>query len=870
MKCPAVSYAAIVVVAFFTASSVKGAIWVSPDGDDANPGTEARPLLTLEHARDVVRTINQGMTEDLVVHIGRGTYRLDKPLVFGPSDSGTHGHRIIYEAAGDQRATISGGIAVKGWKLLDPARNLWTAPAPAGLAATRQLYIDGVRAKRTQGRLPVTVKETPTGYTASSPIMAAWKNPADIEFVYTGGNAIWSEPSVGLGSWTEPRCPVAAIEGTAITMVQPAWDNETKRVMYADPKFHRTANLVGPTSVGKQPAYVENAYELLGTPGQWYFDRPARALYYVPRPGEDMNRADIEAPVLEALIVGEGTAEQPVHDLLFKGLVFEYATWLFPSGPEGFPEIQANYLVTGEKGYAVQGLGELAPGGTSPYGAWTKTPGNVRFVRSSGVGFLDDAFVHLGAAGLELGDGSKNDFVEGCVFTDISANGCELGGVGFPDATEDLLTRDNRIVDNHLYNVGAEFHGGIPIVVGYAQRTRVAHNQIDHIPYAAISMGWGGWPDKVHKPGVANFSRENVVTQNLIFDLMGMLSDGGGIYTQGLTGPTLAEGEKVTANVVRDQSSSGHAIYTDNGSCNITVAGNVMFHTNHDNWGSRHADYYNGADGKTNDPLLIEGNYWQQGDADVSAKGVAESGNHLIVSLDQVPTALLEEAGLEPAFRKILAESFTHPTVPEPPTRVAADAEDGCAFVTWSPACFEGGSPVISYEVTASSGERAVVSSEEFRNRGYARIIGLANGKTQTFTVSAINTRGASVTSLPSRPVVPERRGSVTPPSAPLRVSARIRDGNASIHWEGPLSDGGGPILAYVVTVNPGGRQVVFEGRKILTLGTSPKTGNGHQTFDVIGGVPAGKGFTFSIAAVNAAGAGTPAVVPPDRAQMQQ
>src|SRR5580704_10737309 len=154
--------------------------------------------------------------------------------------------------------------------------------------------------------------------------MAKWRNPSDIEFVYTGGNPIWSEPSVGLGSWTEPRCPVAAIDGTTITMVQPAWDNSTKRVMYADPQFHRTANLVGPASVGKQPAYVENAYELLGTPGQWYLDRPARKFYYVPRSGEDLAKADVEVPLLETLVAGD----EPVRNVVFQGLRFEYATWL--------------------------------------------------------------------------------------------------------------------------------------------------------------------------------------------------------------------------------------------------------------------------------------------------------------------------------------------------------------------------------------------------------------------------------------------------------------------------------------------------------------------------------------------------------------
>jgi hypothetical protein len=134
--------------------------------------------------------------------------------------------------------------------------------------------------------------------------------------------------------------------------------------------------------------------------------------------------------------------------------------------------------------------------------------------------------------------------VEGCIFTDISGNGFELGNVNMPDAQGSDITADNRIASNHFYNVGAEFRGGIPIVVGYAQRTRVEHNQIDHVPYAAISMGWGGWPDKIKKPGVTNFSKENIVAYNLIFDLMLVLADGGGIYTQGITGGNLAEGEK--------------------------------------------------------------------------------------------------------------------------------------------------------------------------------------------------------------------------------------------------------------------------------------------------------------------------------------
>jgi fibronectin type III domain protein len=841
------------------AGALRADVYVSPGGNDGNDGSPGHPVRTLAHARDLARARPLSAAGGITIYLADGTYRLAEPLVLSPADSGRNGFDVVYAAEAGAHPIISGGIRVTGWTLVDAGRNLWRAPAPAALHATRQLYVDGVRAPRTQGRLPVSLKMTATGYVASAPVMAAWRNPGDLEFVYTGGNEVWSEGSYGLGAWTEPRCPVASIAGETITMAQPAWDNCTKRVMFPDRSFNRPANLVGPVSVGKRPEYVENAYELLGTPGQWYFDRAARLIYYTPRPGEDLSRADVEAPRLERLIVGRGTPEDPVHNLVFRGLQFSYATWVYPSSPEGFPEIQANYLVTGPGGYASQGLGSLYPGGTFPYGNWTKTPGNLAFGASAQVSFLGDTFVHLGAAGLELGDGSQGDTVTGCVFTDISGNGLELGGVDQPEAPAPLVTRDNRILNNHFYNIGAEYHGGIAIVVGYAQRTVIAHNQIDHVPYSGISIGWGGWPDKVRQAGVANNSERNLIDENLIFAHMLVLADGAGIYTQGLTGPSLAAGERVSGNVVRDQFGSGHAIYSDNGSCNMTIAGNVMYHTNHDNWGGRHRDYYPGHHGEVNDPITVRGNYWQQGDPDADAENVRYAGNHLIGALAEVPARVLAGAGLEPAFRALLAEPSGPPVAPEPPRRVAAAAGAGFALVTWNPAIFEGGAPVESYTVTSSAGDRATLTAAEYSDRAFVRLDGLRNGVPYTFTVAATNAHGTSGPSLPSAPVTPEAK-TIAPPSAPLHVEALLADGRASLHFQAPQSDGGTPITSYVFTVNPGGRRVVFAGRAVLALGLSkPGARPGHTIFGVVDDLPAGPAYAFTVAAVNAAGEGAPA-----------
>jgi hypothetical protein len=832
------------------AAAARSDIYVSPDGDDTHAGTKESPIRTLQHARDLARSRDREMQSDLTIHFGPGTYRLSEPVVLEPEDSGTGGHNLVFRAEPGARPVISGSVQVTGWKLADAARNLWSAPAPAALKNTRQLYVDGGRKPRASGRAPAQLTQTENGYRDGSETLAHWRNPGDIEFVYTGGDSIWGERSTGMGGWTEPRCPVAGIEGTTITMAQPCWNNSTRRVMLPPSiPFNRPANLVGPATLqGKQPAYIENAFELLSTPGQWYFDRTARKIYYMASAGEDVTKEDVEAPVLEKLISGKGQSGAPVHSIVFSGLQFSYATWLFPSSGEGFSEIQANYLVTGEDGYSAQGLDSLVPNGKEPFGAWTKSAANVSFSYDHDIQFLNDAFVHLGAAGLDLGNGSQSNLVEGCIFTDVSGCGLELGDVTLPQATDAEATRDNRILNNHIYNIGAEFHGAIGIVIGYAQRTTIQYNQIDHVPYSGISIGWGGWLDKIHRPGLANVSRDNVIANNHIFNHMLLLSDGGGIYNQGLTGPTLADGEKIIGNVVHDQFGSGHGIYTDNGSGLITIKSNVFYHPNHDNWAAPRADYRDNKNGKERTPFDVEDNYWQGNDYHSQGAQVVK-GNHIILRPEQAPSNILENAGLRPGFKAILNERFSKLAAPESPRRVVAAAGNGCALVSWNPSIFDGGAPVESYIIISSTGGEAAISASEFQRLAYVKIGALSDGVNYTFTVRAVNANGVSAPSIPSRPITLHSQ-SMRPPGPPQLKSAIVHEGRGSVCFQAPQSNGGSPIIAYKFVIEPGHRELELTGRTTLTLDGR------HATYFPVDDLKAGTSYTCTVSAVNASGEG--------------
>jgi hypothetical protein len=828
-------------------------VYVSPSGTDWAPGTAHRPVRTLERARDLVRSRAPRMTHDLTVHLGPGVFRLGEPLSLDARDSGANGHRVIWQGSADPASTeLSGGKRVTGWRPVPPHPGLFAAPAPAGLANTRQLYVDGVREQRARGPLPVTVTTNETGYTASADTLAHWRNPQDIEFVYTAGEALWNIQRDGLGQWTEPRCPLGSVIGTTITMAQPCWNNSTKRVVFPNIPG-RSVNMVGPYDLtnGRHPTYVENALELLDTPGEWYLDRSAHLVYYLPRPGQDLRRADVEMPALEKLVDARGTAGTPIHDVSFRGLRYSYATWLTPSSPEGFSEIQAGYTNTGADGWAVQGLCQYVPNGTCPYASWTKEPANVSVLHGQRVEFSDSVFSHLGAAGLDLADGTKESSVRGNVFTDISGNGVQIGGVDKPlPATDADAVRDVQVTDNHLYGMPREFHGGVPIVNGYTVHDTISHNQIDHVGYSAISVGWGGWPDKIKQPPTPNLSHDNTISDNLIYDYMLMLDDGGGIYTQGITGSSLDDGEKVTGNVVHDQWGLGKGIYTDNGNTYETIRGNVIYRTPYFNVGTVHVDYRDGLG--NNDPTLTENNYWEQGDRDGVNKGAITRGNRLLADPADAPPDIVANAGLEPGYRALLTRRVGGWGPAEAPSRAGTFAMSGKLYATWNPTFAFNNSPVTSYVVTAIGGGRTItstVTAADFARLAYVEVPGLTDGTAYTVQVAARNAFGTSEPSLPSAPVIPGP-GPGTLPAAPTSARALPGADAASIRWNPPANTGDTPVIGYLITVSDG-RSIMVNGRDALV--TQP-TVKGMTR--VVGGLRPATTYTFTVAAITGTGTG--------------
>ena len=503
------------------------------NGNDTNNGDITHPLKSIKAAIELSR-IQKG-DASVTIYLREGTYFLLDTVELSAVDSG-----LTLAGYNGEKATISGGKAFKfDWKQYDsnlhPDAKIFVADlSEQSPAPFTQLFINGRRAVR--ARYPDGNPETMGAHTNPSgyyPKSDAWYTPEAIP----GALVLINDPSrngthfpdfnIGIGGSVSVFDPPESYWGTSspvggggrtytvpvgmqypveVDFVNRTWSNpgagelhtfQGKRwgnwIFQIDRRDDINCNLTW-TKGGFQEArgaeygvewFVDNIFEELDSPGEWYYDTDQMMLYFVQN-GTELPEEGV-GTVLDQLIVAMGTPEEPVKNITIKDLTFAHsattylASYEVPSGGDWSVHRGATVFIQGAENILVQNCLFDSPGGN----------------------------------GLLLSNYVRDAVIEGNEFVWVGDNAIvAVGSAQLIDGTDGNQPRGTKVIGNLVHEIGIYGKQVCAYVQSVACQTQLAGNVFFNGPRAGVNFNDG-------------FGGGNLLKNNLIFNMVRETEDHG-------------------------------------------------------------------------------------------------------------------------------------------------------------------------------------------------------------------------------------------------------------------------------------------------------------------------------------------------------
>ena len=453
-------------------------IFVSTTGSDRGEGTISRPFATLTRAQEAVRRMPRSKG-DIQIWIREGTHYLEQPLIFEPQDSGAQDAIVRYAAYPGEVVTLSGGHRLQcHWTPYKGA--IFSTAVPRGLKFS-QLFVNGKRQIR--ARYPNCTSSSggrgeylkPFGPIDPGTAMPHPDPNDDMGFSGIAPRGIRYDPtSLFPERWAQP-------EEVEIHIFQQAyWGNLQWKIREIDTKAHiiwfgEGGQQIGakwdrdPAKVGHKSQYfIENVFEELDSPGEWYLDAAKAILYYYPPSGVSIDTALVEVPQIEQIVRFEGRQTEPVEWISVQDVRFAHTL--------------STYLST----YDVPSLSD-----------WAIHRGGTVFVDGARHCSIQDCwFDAVGGNAVFINDYNRDVAVSGCKFTETGDSAiCFVGDLEKTTGTQRAFPYECKAHNNLIFNCGVFGKQIAGVYISRAKRITASHNLIHDMPRSAICIGdstWGG------------------------------------------------------------------------------------------------------------------------------------------------------------------------------------------------------------------------------------------------------------------------------------------------------------------------------------------------------------------------------------------
>jgi parallel beta-helix repeat protein len=487
-------------------------------GNDANPGTIDEPFATLEGARTAIRSLkaDSGLPEGgVTVYLRSGIVKRTTTFVLDSKDSGDANKPIVYCAYPGEEVVISGGQSIiSPWSQY----NNEIYVTNVGNLSFNSLFVNGRRAARAREPDPagegyyylIKTVDPETNLIAfrfaKGDIDPNWNNLREVEVI-------------SYRKWRQSRCRIDKIEGDKVYFqgsLEPGYGYDWN--YYDDPGRY----------------YVENVFEGLDTPGEWYLNKNTGDLYYWPLPGEDIYNSEFIVPIIERII-----EVRQASYITFRNLIFSHTDWQLS---------QEAYQTTYNLTFGIDGAEYCT---------------------------IEDCVIkHIGgtyAIGSLWGIANNNINIIGNEIYDTGG-----GGITLCSCSEGIEDTNSCIIsDNIIHDIGKVDKWMTGMYFDRASDFKVSHNLIYNGPYGGI-----GFLTRNYQ--VSSSWKKNIIEYNEIYNIMQELNDGGAIHVAGHQPGTLIQYNKIHDIVSTDMHKTKvyfHGIYLHDGAKGFIVKNNVVYHS---------------------------------------------------------------------------------------------------------------------------------------------------------------------------------------------------------------------------------------------------------------------------------------------------
>ncbi|CAM3327400.1 PDZ domain-containing protein [Zobellia roscoffensis] len=422
----------------------------------ASENEKANKLIfkTVEEAIQKVSELKKDSPEaHVIINILPGTYYLTKPITIPASLS-----NLTIKGSGASEVTLKGAVPIHlDWRKYED--NIYVADVDRA-SGFDQFVVNGkpqILARYPDYDEAAQYWQGFAEDALSKERVASWKNPIGTYFHALHG-----------GRWGGFHFRIVGLD----TDGNPIFDGGHQNNRASEPH--------------KEFRMVENVFEELDSPGEWYLDTEENRLYYWPLDGTDLNVAKLEVSVLKNLIQITGTVDNPVRNVTIEGLKFENTQRTFMDEYE--PLLRSDWMIY--RGGAVFFEGTENCKVTN--NEFTNLGGNVILASkyNKNLEIIGNHIHDSGASAISfIGDPSavRSPSFNYSEFVAVT----EMDTIAGPK--NELYPRESLVEDNLIYRIGRIEKQTAGVQISMAMDITVRHNSIYDVPRAGINIGDGTW-----------------------------------------------------------------------------------------------------------------------------------------------------------------------------------------------------------------------------------------------------------------------------------------------------------------------------------------------------------------------------------------